>query len=78
MSTFFASHHMPCEECGASVHVAATDDHECDPSRLVEYRLFQLRDEVAGFDAGLSDFLRSPQGCFAQWLAERERRRKRR
>ncbi len=76
MSTFFASHHMPCVECGASVHVADADGHECEPSRLLEYRLFLLGDEVAGFDAGLSDYLSSPQGRFAQWLAERERKRK--
>jgi hypothetical protein len=78
MTTFFASHHMPCEECGASVHVAETAEHECDPSRLLEFRLFHLRDEVAGFDAGLTDFLGSPQGRFAQWLAERDRKRRRR
>jgi hypothetical protein len=77
MSTFFASHHMPCDECGASVHVAEADEHECEPSRLVEYRLFQLRDEVAGFEAGLSDYLVSPRGRFEQWLAERERKRRR-
>lgn len=78
MSTFFASHHMPCEECGASIHVADADEHECDPARLLEYRLFQLRDEVVNFDAGLSVYLSSPQGRFAQWLAERERKRRRR
>ncbi|HEY4622095.1 MAG TPA: hypothetical protein VIG93_10375 [Gaiellaceae bacterium] len=51
------------------------DGHTCDPERRLEYRLFQLRDEVAGFDEGLSGYLQSPQGRFAQWLAERERRR---
>jgi hypothetical protein len=77
MATFFASHHMPCDECGASVHVADADEHECEPTRLLEYRLFLLRDEVAGFDERLSDYLGSPQGRFAQWLAERERKRRR-
>lgn len=75
MPTFFASHHMPCDECGASVHVADADEHACEASRLLEYRLFLLRDEVAGFDAGLSDYLGSPQGRFEQWLAERDRKR---
>lgn len=78
MSTFFASHHMPCEECGASVHVADATEHDCDPSRLLEFRLFQLRDEVESFDAGLVDYLASPHGRFAQWLAERDRKRRRR
>ena len=40
----------------------------------LEYRLFQLRDEVARFDEGLRAYLDSPRGRFAQWLAERERR----
>jgi len=51
-------------------------DHVCDGERRLEYRLFQLRDEVAGFDDGLRGYLDSPQGRFAQWLAERDRRRR--
>jgi hypothetical protein len=75
MSSYFTSQHMPCAECGASVRVSERDGHTCDPERRLEYRLFQLRDEVAGFDEGLSGYLASPQGRFAQWLAERERKR---
>lgn len=78
MSSFFTSHHMPCAECGASVPEPERYEHSCDPVRVLEFRLFQLRDEVAGFDESLSDYLASPQGRFAQWLAERERRRRRR
>jgi hypothetical protein len=77
MSSAFAhSHHMPCAECGASVAVDQRADHVCDGERRLEYRLFQLRDEVAGFDDGLRGYLDSPQGRFAQWLAERDRRRR--
>lgn len=75
MSSFFTSQHMPCSECGASVRVSARESHTCNQERRLEYRLFQLRDEVAGFDEGLSDYLDSPQGRFEQWLAERDRRR---
>jgi len=75
MSGFFVeSSHMPCAECGASVAAAEREAHACDPHRLLEYRLFQLRDEVAGLEDGLRGYLESPQGRFAQWLAERERR----
>lgn len=74
MSSFFTSQHMPCVECGASVASGERDLHACDPERRLEYRLFQLRSEVAGFDDGLAGYLESPQGRFAQWLAERERR----
>jgi hypothetical protein len=74
MTSFFTSQHMPCPDCGASVHVAESERHSCDPERRLEYHLFQLRDEVAGFDRGLGAYLDSPRGRFAQWLAERERR----
>lgn len=75
MPSFFTSQHMPCSDCGASIRVSERDGHTCDPERRVEYRVFQLRGEVAGFDEGLQGYLESPQGRFAQWLAERDRRR---
>ena len=67
---------MPCTDCGASVRVSDRARHTCDPERRLEYHLFQLREEVAGFDEGFRGFLDSPEGRFAQWLAERERRRR--
>jgi len=76
MSSAFAhSNYMPCDDCGASVEASELAGHVCDPERALEYRMFQLRDEVAGFDDGLRGYLESPQGRFAQWLAERDRRR---
>jgi hypothetical protein len=65
---------MPCTECGASVAVAARDGHVCDAERLLDYRMFQLRDELLSFDDQLQGYLDSPHGRFAAWLAERERR----
>jgi hypothetical protein len=74
MSRQFAySSHMPCPHCGASVAANELDEHTCDPERQVEYQLFQLREEVAGFDVALTDWLGTPEGRFAQWLAERDR-----
>lgn len=75
MSSFFTSQHMPCAECGASLRIGQRDAHACDPERRLEYRLFGLQDEVSTFDDELSTYLASAQGRFAQWLAERERRR---
>jgi hypothetical protein len=74
MPTFFTSQHMPCPACGASVPVSESPRHACDADRRLEYRLFQLRDEIARFDESLGGYLDSPRGRFAQWLAERERR----
>lgn len=77
MSSFFTSPHMPCAECGASVRVSERDRHACDPERHLDFLLFQLREEIAGFDDGLGVYLASAQGRFAQWLAERDRPRDR-
>jgi hypothetical protein len=74
MSAFFThSNHMPCTECGASVAASESDAHVCDRERLLDFRMFHLRDEVAGFDDDLRGYLESPHGLFAQWCAERER-----
>lgn len=73
MSSFFTSQHMPCAECGASLRTSERDGHTCEPERRLEFRLFGLRDEVATFDDDLGAFLSSPEGRFAQWLAERGR-----
>jgi hypothetical protein len=74
MSAFFASsRYMPCTECGASVSVAARDDHVCNPDRKLDYLMFQLREEVASFDDVLREYLGTAKGRFAQWIAERDR-----
>jgi hypothetical protein len=74
MSAFFTySSHMPCGECGASVAAAETDSHVCDRERVLDFRMFHLRDEIASFDDAVRRFLESPKGRFAQWCAERER-----
>ena len=66
--------HMPCTQCGASVALAESDEHVCDGERLLDFRLFQLRDEIAAFDSELSFWLGSAEGRFAVWLAEQTRR----
>jgi hypothetical protein len=68
---------MPCEQCGASLPVAARDEHICSEQRRLEYRLFQLRAEVEAFEAQLGAYLESPRGRYELWYAERERRLKR-
>jgi hypothetical protein len=72
---FPQSPHMPCTECGVSVERAAADTHVCDAERMLDFRLFQLRDEIAAFDVQLAAWLVSTSGRFATWLAERDPRR---
>jgi hypothetical protein len=71
---FPQSRYMPCLECGASVERTEADAHQCDGERLLDFRVFQLRDEIAAFDAQLAAWLASAPGRFAAWLAERDRR----
>jgi hypothetical protein len=68
--------YMPCEECGASLPFGAGDEHVCSEQRRLEYQLFQLRAELAAFEAQFAAYLESPQGRFELWYAERERLRK--
>jgi hypothetical protein len=74
MSTFFfRPKHMPCTECGASVASDDRDEHDCDPERVLDYRMFQLRHETEAFDVELDAYLDSPRGRFALWYASRNR-----
>jgi hypothetical protein len=73
MLEWFQPAHMPCPECGAGVARTEAAGHACDPERLLDYRMFQLREEIAGLDLALAEYFGSPEGRFAAWLAERDR-----
>ena len=51
----------------------ASAPHVCDGERALDFRVFQLRGEIAAFDAQLSAWLASARGRFAAWIAERDR-----
>jgi hypothetical protein len=72
--SFPQSPYMPCPECGTSVERASAGAHVCDSERVLDFRLFQLREEIAAFDAQLAGWLASSRGRFAAWIAERDRR----
>ena len=65
---------MPCSECGAAVERSSKDEHVCDHGRLVDYEMFQLRDEVAAVEGEFGAYLDSRRGRFELWWAERDRR----
>ena len=69
----FTSRYMPCPECGASVDGASGDVHICDPERLLDFRLFELRGELAELDSEVAEYLGSPRGRFEAWYAARRR-----
>jgi hypothetical protein len=72
--SFPQSPYMPCPECGASVERAEVGAHVCEDERLLDFRLFHLRKEIAAFDAQLATWLASASGRFAAWVADRDRR----
>lgn len=63
----------PCPECGASLERTTVEEHVCDDTRRLDFRLFQLRGEISSFDEQLAAWLASARGQFAAWLAERDR-----
>jgi hypothetical protein len=65
---------MPCAECGASLARDQADEHVCDPERLLDFWLFQLRDEIEGLEDEVAAYLDTPQGRFEVWDSERRRR----
>jgi hypothetical protein len=67
---------MPCSQCGAPVEHANEDEHVCDRTRLLDYQMFQLREEIAAVEREVGAYFDSPQGRFELWLAERERKRR--
>ena len=68
----FASRFMPCSDCGESVERSITAGHHCSSERLVDYQMFGLREDIAGFDVGLRRFLLTNGGLFEVWLASRQ------
>jgi hypothetical protein len=66
--------HVPCSECGAAVERSRAAEHLCDRERLLDYQMFQLRDEIGGVGRDLAAYLDSPRGRFELWCAERDRR----
>ncbi len=64
---------MPCRDCGESVARVERDTHICDPDRLADFRVFQLRDEIAAFETQLAGWLDTAHGRFAAWIAARDR-----
>jgi hypothetical protein len=67
---------MPCSECGGSVARGREEGHVCEEERRLRYQLFQLREEIAAFDARLQEYLDSPKGRFEAWYAARQRARR--
>ena len=75
MFAFFLSEpqYMPCPECGVAVAREDTESHVCHPERWADVQLFRLRPEFDLIELEFAEYLATPQGRFAVWLAERDR-----
>jgi hypothetical protein len=71
----FASRYLPCPDCGASVDRTDPSPHVCEGERVLDFQMFGLRQDIAGFDRLLSSYLSSVEGRFETWLAARDVRR---
>lgn len=65
---------MPCPECGVSVACDEVDEHSCDPEDVLDFAVFQFREEFDELDDEVSEYLDTPLGRFEAWDAERRRR----
>jgi len=65
--------HLPCSDCGAAVERSLRDEHVCDRERLLDYEMFQLREEIETVGAELAAYLESPRGRFELWCVARDR-----
>jgi hypothetical protein len=63
------SRYMPCPECGAAVDGSSSEAHVCDPERLLDFRLFELRGDIAALESEIAAYLSSPEGRFEAWRA---------
>lgn len=68
----FVSRYMPCRRCGASLERSERVVHECSVERLLDYRMFALRDQVTGFEQRLQLYLDSAPGRFEAWESARQ------
>jgi hypothetical protein len=67
------SQYQPCPDCGAPIALEETEEHSCEQRRFVEYQMLLLRPEIVAFEDELACWLRTPQGRFARYYAQRER-----
>jgi hypothetical protein len=59
-----------CRECGEALHRDELAGHRCDEDRQLE---LLVRPGLLAFEDELGQWLGTPQGRFAAWLAERDR-----
>lgn len=68
----FPSRFMPCPTCGASVERTQADAHACDPERVLDHRMFLMREEVTALERQFEAFTGTREGRLEVWVASRQ------
>ena len=63
---------LPCPECGAALSLDG-GDHVCDEERRRWHQLFLVNAEIEELENEVRAYLRSPEGRFEAYYAERQR-----
>ena len=63
---------LPCPECGAAITLDGYD-HVCDEERRRWHQLFLVNAEIEELENEIRAYLRSPEGRFEAFYAERQR-----
>jgi hypothetical protein len=63
---------LPCPECGAAVSLDG-GDHVCDEERRRWHQFFLVNAEIEELENEVRAYLRSPEGRFEAYYAERQR-----
>ncbi len=66
--------YLPCRECGALLSSEQRSRHVCSPQDSVVHQVTKARVQLAVFENEIAEFLETPEGKFALFLAERQRR----
>jgi hypothetical protein len=65
--------YLPCRECGVSLSSEQRSRHVCRPEDSVIHQVTRARVQLAVFENEVADFLETPEGKFALFLAGRQR-----
>lgn len=63
---------LPCPECGAAIPLDG-GEHLCDEERRRWHQLFLVNAEIEELENEVRAYLRSPEGRFEAYYAERQR-----
>jgi hypothetical protein len=65
--------YLPCSECGVRLSSEQRSRHACSPDAAIVHQVTKARVQLTIFEDEVDQFLETPKGKFALFLAERQR-----